>query len=89
MDFVLVAAVALCVSGLTMYSGFGLVTLLMPVFALVGLMVLFAPGALAQDRLADGVHGIDHAPEACAHQVAEHRTPQALGVGGHADQRVW
>lgn len=34
MDFVLVAAVALCVSGLTMYSGFGLGTLLMPVFAL-------------------------------------------------------
>jgi uncharacterized membrane protein YfcA len=34
MDFVLVAVVALCVSGLTLYSGFGLGTLLMPVFAL-------------------------------------------------------
>ena len=34
MDYLLVAAVALCVSGLTMYSGFGLGTLLMPVFAL-------------------------------------------------------
>jgi uncharacterized membrane protein YfcA len=34
MDFLLVAVVALFVSGLTMYSGFGLGTLLMPVFAL-------------------------------------------------------
>ena len=34
MDFIIVAVVALCVSGLTLYSGFGLGTLLMPVFAL-------------------------------------------------------
>jgi uncharacterized membrane protein YfcA len=34
MDHLLVAVVALFVSGLTMYSGFGLGTLLMPVFAL-------------------------------------------------------
>jgi uncharacterized membrane protein YfcA len=33
-DFVLVALVATGVSGLTLYSGFGLGTLLMPVFAL-------------------------------------------------------
>lgn len=34
MDYLIVAVVALCVSGLTLYSGFGLGTLLMPVFAL-------------------------------------------------------
>lgn len=34
MDYLLVALVALAVSGLTLYSGFGLGTLLMPVFAL-------------------------------------------------------
>jgi uncharacterized membrane protein YfcA len=34
MDYFIVAAAALAVSGLTMYSGFGLGTLLMPVFAL-------------------------------------------------------
>lgn len=34
MDFLLIAIAALLVSGLTLYSGFGLGTLLMPVFAL-------------------------------------------------------
>jgi hypothetical protein len=34
MEYLIVAAAALAVSGLTMYSGFGLGTLLMPVFAL-------------------------------------------------------
>jgi len=34
MEFLLVAVVALCVSALTLYSGFGLGTLLLPVFAL-------------------------------------------------------
>lgn len=34
MDHLLIAAVALCVSGLTMFSGFGLGTLLLPAFAL-------------------------------------------------------
>ena len=34
MDYLLVCGVALLVSGLTLYSGFGLGTLLMPVFAL-------------------------------------------------------
>ena len=38
MEFVLVAASALVVSGLTLYSGFGLGTLLMPVFALFELL---------------------------------------------------
>lgn len=34
MDHLLIAAVAVCVSGLTMFSGFGLGTLLLPAFAL-------------------------------------------------------
>lgn len=53
MEFVIVAVVAVCASGLTMFSGFGLGTLLLPVFA------LFLPVELAVAATAL-VHGANN-----------------------------
>ena len=63
MDYLIICLVALAASGLTLFSGFGLGTLLMPAFA------LFFPVPTAMNRADD--HAATCGSLGCAESVSE------------------